>query len=1452
MKKISKLDKDQLTKILTDAFLGREDLNKFTKEGKSNDVTNNKYDIIPLQEKPDLFKSFKLLNKEGDVVSYKTRKDALPRLKGLNATATDYQFDVRKTTDGKWRIFPLRPVVDAVQQTLFNLPSKPQKGSKEYTKLLTSLETKLIRILKENFNISVKEYEDLTERLGVDALGLTELLVGDAEIGIKKFRERDTLPEEAGHVFIALITDTPLYNRLMSVLDKDGYYKVVLEDKFDQYDELYKQDVEKLKVEAAGQLLGKTFITKELNPTGGTKNLLDKIWNYVKNLIKKFSINDIQRELDELTGEIADSVMNEQFDALGAKLSNIKPFNNEQSSTLFDIRAKIKTEQLVKDRALSSIKKRIQHYKRKYDVEPFSTKNADETEDAFKTRMKTFKDRREVYKKNIEEYNALEVKYNEAIDEGNYLKGITLYMDTLQKEQTAFTKQLQNIRNWNDNVSPDNLKSVASTLRDMIAVVNNNESTLDNLVKNLGDLIYTPGYEFSEEADALRKTGNDLKIFFNGLKEDYIRIGTQLTAELMKPLLGKRNDADILSDLNRNRSEKDKLKTLDIEEALQHGTMDIGLLNRWLDSITDAPDELLRIIGSIVEDRKIIAQQKTLEDKKDLLDAQDALKQGGSSTDIVVENYKGIPTGYFVCEGNWGEWYEERNKFFTALNAEIKNEYGVETYAEFKKTGSDENVKGYKNRVSKFYSKYIYNSIVDPFTGISETDEVLRNKQEILSEEEYKLWFHFNVRYDDASGRPVILRHKNKQYADIMSDPAKKDYYLKVLKLKLVLDSFLPEKMQHGHRLPQIRKDFLERLKMASKDGSAQAYKNIFSELKENFQVMEDEDRRGMKFMLSDDQHSTVKFLPIYYISKLQNPSEISTDITSSMLLFSSMVRDYAEMNEIVDLLEITRDVVNVREIIHTDSKGNPVVESIKTAAGKLIRPLVLPQGESNISNMLSDFMDMIVYGELEKEEKIKGTNIDMSKIVDLVTRYAALNMLSLNVFSGFQNVITGTAMERIDAIAGEFVGVKSLKYADVTYAKETPDMMGAIGSLDGKNVATGKHSKALLWTEAMDVMQDYKSDAHSLDASRKTIFGRLFKTSTLMFIQKAGENYLNVRTSLALAYEYRYDKKQDKFVWEGEYYARLKKLNYNKKDEIKSLVKSDNLSNEIKEIEARYADLARGLKEQLDSEWKEMVNYYEAHEVVGRRLKLKEGFKDNKEDSLAFVKRTRYLNGKFHGLYDDFHRSAAQQYSLARFAMLFRKYMVPFWNRRYKKVQFSFEGDAWDEGFYTSLGHFIKNLVSELGAKEFSLRKSWASLSDMEKANVKRATVEIVQLLSVTILALVLGSLGGDDDDEKNWALNMITYLASRSITELGAFTPVLPISIEEALRLVQSPSAAINPVKRLLDIMQFWDWNDELERGRFKGWTRGEKLLIQSVPGLNKLMDVSSPEEMMVFYGR
>jgi len=74
-----------------------------------------------------------------------------------------------------------------------------------------------------------------------------------------------------------------------------------------------------------------------------------------------------------------------------------------------------------------------------------------------------------------------------------------------------------------------------------------------------------------------------------------------------------------------------------------------------------------------------------------------------------------------------------------------------------------------------------------------------------------------------------------------------------------------------------------------------------------------------------DFEGNKVMTLPIYFVSKLENADDLSTDATSALAAYAAMAVEYDEMSKIVHLLEISRDVINKRKVDKTE-KGQPVM----------------------------------------------------------------------------------------------------------------------------------------------------------------------------------------------------------------------------------------------------------------------------------------------------------------------------------------------------------------------------------------------------------------------------------------------------------------------------------------------------------------------------------------------
>ena len=55
-----------------------------------------------------------------------------------------------------------------------------------------------------------------------------------------------------------------------------------------------------------------------------------------------------------------------------------------------------------------------------------------------------------------------------------------------------------------------------------------------------------------------------------------------------------------------------------------------------------------------------------------------------------------------------------------------------------------------------------------------------------------------------------------------------------------------------------------------------------------------------------------------------------------------------------------------------------------------------------------------------------------------------------------------------------------------------------------------------------------------------------------------------------------------------------------------------------------------------------------------------------------------------------------------------------------------------------------------------------------------------------------------------------------------------------------MKSPIPAVDKVDSLIDIVQFWKMNDEIQRGRYKGWSKWERDTFKAIPLASNIKNV------------
>lgn len=176
--------------------------------------------------------------------------------------------------------------------------------------VLNELDQRIEQWLMENFGIPVEKYDNLRKKLGIDAIGVADML--NKVVKVDNERDRFTLSEEAGHFFIEMM-ETPSLNRLLDLVVKTKTYQTVLKD----YKHIYNNPKDFAK-EAAGKILSKYIVGEYVGDTvtedygTGLMGTLRKLWQAIKRFFggRQGQVNDLNQGLYEILGPAASAIIN--------------------------------------------------------------------------------------------------------------------------------------------------------------------------------------------------------------------------------------------------------------------------------------------------------------------------------------------------------------------------------------------------------------------------------------------------------------------------------------------------------------------------------------------------------------------------------------------------------------------------------------------------------------------------------------------------------------------------------------------------------------------------------------------------------------------------------------------------------------------------------------------------------------------------------------------------------------------------------------------------------------------------------------------------------------------------------------------------------------------------------------------------------------------------------------
>lgn len=1162
--------------------------------------------------------------------------------------------------------------------------------------------------------ISIGALTDLERRRGVSgvtdfnqakdaATGLIEM-IRLAE-GIKGER---ALPEEFAHFAIEAMGDTPLINRLINNLSSNGLVGDILGEDYDTYYTLYKGDEAKLAKEAAGKLLAKHLLQQEAIPSAPYKNLLERVINAIKNFFRSLDASSIQKamiEADRDFGKMAKDILTGQLD-------DVMDVRNIASTEMYyNTQERVGRDKRLLQDIINNELKRLKIYEKRNPNSQFSANQ-----------------RLLIDKLEIE------------LADNNEIEGIYAFLDNALEELQKVSNRLEVLR----NTPASNLNERAKVLRDVRNYMYSYQRIADSVRQALRE----------EEKETDNRYGQRVRValdnvsrLLDDLSVDYNTLTMPLFVDFIKPFVGD----SIMVPFGKYKG-----KTMTAESLIKIADEDISFFDRWLDSMADSSDYMLKVMDQAVKRSKENARLKTIDVQKQLQAATIKLEQAGiKTTDWMFErDSKGNLSGNYISEINHALFRERMRIMFKSLN----DKYG-------------------RNPVGQDAENY--------------------NK-------ERKAWFDANMEVVDGKRQPKMSIYASMEYRKL--NKAQKEYYNTIMDIKAKLDALLPDKYTKLTNAVAIRKDLLERVK--SSDGVKSGAKQIWESIKDEFIRRSDDTDFGDKATVKDFEDREVQMLPIYYtkLKEGESPNDLSTDIVSTLTAYAAMANDFDEMSKVIDVLEVGRDLLREREVTQTRA-GKPLVEKFKAVGRKVESKLTKTGDKSRFMERLNDFFEMQVYGRYMADEGTFGkTNIDKGKVANFVNRMTSMNNLALNILSGISNVATGKVMMRIESMAGEFFNEKNTLKADRVYGQELPKFLAELGN-------RVKTNKLALWDELFNVMQEYEKDVKEVNFDRKTWFSRMFGTSALFFMNNAGEHWMQNRTSLALADAYKMKAPNGKItnLWDA--------------------------------MEVVYID--------------------PNNKKLGAKLQVKKGYTKadgsefTNDDIRKFSRKAAAINQRMHGIYNKADRSAVQRLAVGRMGIMFRKWIKPSLNRRFKSATYNYDLEAWTEGYYLTTGRFLNQLFQDLRKSQFDISSRWNEMAKTERANVIRAITEVSHFLAVMA---AIGLIEWSDDRDRPWLVKMVEYQLRRLYTELGALTPT-PAMVQEGLKILKSPAAGVNTVEKALNLLDLLNpfnyetFNGEdaiLQSGPYEGKSKAQQSLLKSplAPMYNTVLRGIHIEDQIPFY--
>lgn len=866
----------------------------------------------------------------------------------------------------------------------------------------------------------------------------------------------------------------------------------------------------------------------------------------------------------------------------------------------------------------------------------------------------------------------------------------------------------------------------------------NNYSITINALCNLSSIQTIEVNLTDQDKTTLQNTARDLRDKMNKLRLELLdrdgSLGQQAVLDLMFEIMGTETPNGIaVGDL------------LDLQNK--------STMTEWLYSMGRSTQPLFALMGTVIQDARDKRDLKKNEISRRIARMNRKLKKSGSDSRFMYNKF-----GYIISDIDWIKYNRARNaKMHDLTSAGLQ---GLE----------------FQQALRQWEDANTEDRIVDNRAGVKRTERV-----------------------------PDKKYRQNRELANLTQ--AQRTYYDQMMQLKGELGTMLPTYAQNHYLPPQVRNTTLDILGDCIKGRlSARDTWRTWRDKMKLFRIREDDtdyaqnalsiEGENYKVSQGTSKGTKARDIPVFYMNKLKNQSELLKDFSSAMELFACTATNYEQINNVKSIVEMMQAYIEDRGFV--PSKDNDV-EAAYTNAGVVAKQLGDIAKKQDLLAILDGYLDKNLYGVEKKDTGL------FSRIVDYLLKYTSIARLASNIKGWVNNGIVGEYQTILEAMGGRFFNLADYAWS-IGYMLGNNRLTSVSALTDW--LTNNTNSTINLLVDLFDPCQE-QFDKNGRKRYYKNMSRRILSAFNPLYGYSSGEYMFHVHVMLSMLHNAK--------VYRNGKQVRVLGTGY-----------GNSIFEKVTEDGNTHLKIKDGVTVDKD----------------GKIPVTMEGY------IMALKGKIRECNQNLHGSMNKEDKGLIAQKVVGRSALQFRQWMIEMFSNRFRSTHWSASTKMWETGFQKEIAKYYINLLKSLMGKQVDDIVRLRDIKDEEErkrflGNRRKFWYEQLLIAGLTVLGIVFGSPQANDD----WWMRMGRYQLQRLKMDAN-LTSVLGVW-QELKTIINQPVAAISTINGLLyPILGIRDLWKETKDGENAWWAGVQKYTIPFKDNVEKTIDFENQDNVFTIF--